>query len=78
MSFLSGIPSLFAECSMFACIRCNHFSRLQPGEAGNLSFEHDGEHGGAFEFSLGSERFFLGQHLEGVWIDGLEFIFVAS
>ena len=63
---------LFAECSMFALlsicasIRCNHFSRLQPGEAGNLSFEHDGEHGGAFEFSLGSERFFLGQHLEGV------------
>jgi len=34
-----------------------------PGEAGNLSFEHDGEHGGAFEFSLGKERLFLGQQL---------------
>jgi hypothetical protein len=44
--------------------RCNHFSRLMPGEAGNLSFEHDGEHGGAFEFSLGKERLFLGQQLE--------------
>lgn len=43
--------------------RCNHFSRLMPGEAGNLSFEHDGEHGGAFEFSLGKERLFLGQYM---------------
>jgi len=53
---LSGKP-------MVSYGRCNHFSRLQPGEAGNLSFEHDGEHGGAFEFSLGSERFFLGQYM---------------
>ena len=35
-----------------------------PGEAGSLSFEHDGEHGGAFEFSLGKERLFLGQQLD--------------
>lgn len=38
-----------------------------PGEAGNLNMEHDGEHGGAFEFVLGKERFFLGQSLGSYW-----------
>ena len=43
--------------------RCSHFSKLPPGEAGTIKFEHDGEHGGAFEFTLGRDRFFLGQLL---------------
>ena len=30
-------------------------------EAGTIKFEHDGEHGGAFEFSLGRDHLFLGQ-----------------
>ena len=47
--------------SLISLSRCTHFSRLQPGEAGSLSFEHDGEHGGAFEFLVGKDRFFLGQ-----------------
>ncbi|OLP80555.1 putative phosphatidylinositol 4-phosphate 5-kinase MSS4 [Symbiodinium microadriaticum] len=43
--------------------RCSHFSKLPPGEAGTIKFEHDGEHGGAFEFTLGRDRFFLGQYM---------------
>ncbi|CAJ1373530.1 unnamed protein product [Effrenium voratum] len=42
---------------------CRHFASLQPGEAGVVSFSHDGEHGGALQFRLGDDTLFLGQYM---------------
>jgi len=39
------------------------FRTLCPGDAGTIRFECDGEHGGAVEFALGTERLFLGLYM---------------